>query len=218
MGKTAIILGATGLTGSLLLKKLINDDRYSTIKLFSRKPSGVSSSKIFEFIGDILNLESFKDNFTGDEIFCCIGTTASKTKDKSLYKSIDFGIPYSAAKLAKENNIPTMIVISAIGANSSSSVFYSKTKGEMEEAVISQNIPHTYILQPSLIFGNRSEKRFGETLAEFTLKIFKPILFGRLRKYRAISADRIANTMINIANTGYSDVRIASDIVQKLGK
>ncbi|TFH24001.1 MAG: nucleoside-diphosphate sugar epimerase, partial [Bacteroidia bacterium] len=79
--KTAILLGGTGLTGSLLLNRLIADDSYASIKLFSRKASGNTSPKIEEFIGDVLQLEQFKDDFTADEVFCCVGTTSSKTKD-----------------------------------------------------------------------------------------------------------------------------------------
>ena len=103
--KTAILLGATGLTGRLLLSRLIAEDSYASIKLFSRKASGNTSPKIKEFVGDMLQLEHFKKDFTADEVFCCIGTTSSKTKDRAVYRAIDFGIPFTAAKLAKENNL-----------------------------------------------------------------------------------------------------------------
>tara|TARA_B100001057_G_C22454470_1_gene796361 strand:+ start:446 stop:700 length:255 start_codon:yes stop_codon:yes gene_type:complete len=84
MSKTAIILGATGLTGGLLLKKLINDNRYKTIKIFSRKSVQNKSEKIEEYIVDLLKLSTYKKYFTADEVFCCIGTTTKKTKDKSI--------------------------------------------------------------------------------------------------------------------------------------
>ena len=89
MKKTAIILGATGLTGSILLEKLLKDDRYKTIKLFSRKEIEGLPSKVKQFIGDILELDNFKNDFTADEVFCCIGTTVKKTPDKTRYKKID---------------------------------------------------------------------------------------------------------------------------------
>ena len=112
--KTAIVLGGTGLTGNLLLNRLLADDSYACIKLFSRKTSGIKSEKIEEFVGDLFQLEHFKDDFTADEVFCCIGTTSAKTKDRVVYKAIDFGIPYTAARLARENNIPTFLVISSM--------------------------------------------------------------------------------------------------------
>lgn len=216
--KTAIILGATGLSGSLLLKRLIADDNYTSIKLFSRRSSGQSSPKIKEFIGDVLQLENFKKDFTADEVFCCVGTTSSKTSDKALYRAIDFGIPSNAARLAKENKIPTFMVISSMGANASSKVFYSRTKGEMEQAVLDQKIPHTYILRPSLILGERGERRMGENIGASLMKLADPLLRGKAKKYRAIKADTIAAAMINLAKSEHQEQIVPSDVIQDFGK
>jgi uncharacterized protein YbjT (DUF2867 family) len=164
--KTAIILGATGLTGRFLLDQLIADKNYSKIKLFSRSSADVESEKIQEFLVDLLELEKYKVDFTGDEVYCCIGTTAAKTKDKEKYKKKDYGIPVTVAKLAKENNIETFIVMSSMGADAKSSVFYNKTKGEMERDVLTQNIKNTFILRPSIIGGKRNEFRLGETVGK----------------------------------------------------
>lgn len=201
MGKTAIILGATGLTGSILLEKLIKDQRYKTIKLFSRKKIEGLPLKVEQFVGDMLELETFKDVFTGDEVFCCIGTTAKKTPNKETYKKIDFGIPVTSAKLSKENNIPTFIVISSMGAKAKSSIFYNRTKGEMEQEVLQQNIPNTYILQPSIIGGNRNETRIGEKIGLAVFKLIQPLFIGNLKKYRIINAETIAQAMLNLANS-----------------
>jgi uncharacterized protein YbjT (DUF2867 family) len=215
--KTAIILGATGLTGRLLLSKLVADDSYTSIKLFSRKASGNTAPKIKEFVGDMLQLEHFKNDFTADEVYCCIGTTSAKTKDRAVYKAIDYGIPFAASKLAKENNIPTYLVVSAMGANSKSKIFYNRTKGEMEQAVLSQKIPNTYILRPSLILGERDEKRFGESLGAVLLKLTNVVLIGGLKKYRAIEADRIAAAMIQLALSKPPSGVVLSDKLQELG-
>ncbi len=196
--KTAIILGATGLTGSLLLRRLINDDTYKTIKLFSRRKTNVQSPKIQEFIGDLLKLEQFKSDFTGDEVFCCIGTTKKKTQDKSSYVHIDVGIPESAAKLAKANKISTFLIISAMGANLNSSIFYNHVKGKAEDVVLSQNIENTFILRPSLIVGNRNENRPGESFMTLLMKILNPLMIGSLRKYKSINANDIAKAMQQI--------------------
>lgn len=216
-GLSAIILGATGLTGSLLLNKLIADESYSSIKLFSRKASGSTSPKVEEFIGDIIQLEHFKNEFTADVVFCCIGTTSAKTKDRTIYKAIDYGIPQKAAKLARENNIPTFIVVSAMGANARSKIFYNRTKGEMEQAVLYQKIPNTYILRPSLILGPRNEKRLGESLGAVVMKISNALLIGSLKKYRAIEADSIANAMLKLAKSEHQTQIVNSDMIQKLG-
>ncbi|WP_418604336.1 NAD(P)H-binding protein [Hwangdonia sp.] len=218
MKKTAIILGATGLTGSILLEKLLIDDRYTTIKLFSRKEIDGLPTKVKQFVGDILELDDFKKDFTADEVFCCIGTTAKKTPDKQLYKKIDFGIPVTAAKLAKANGIPTFLVISSLGANAQSSIFYSKTKGEMEQAVLSEKIEKTHVFQPSIIGGDRQEKRIGEKIGLLVIKLLQPLFFGRLKKYRITKAKDIAQAMINLANSTSTKTIITSPSIKLLAE
>ena len=215
MKKTAIILGATGLTGSVLLEKLLDDDRYETIKLFSRKEIVGLPTKVKQFVGDILELESFKKDFTADEVFCCIGTTAKKTPDKALYKKIDFGIPVTAAKLSKANGIPTFLVISALGANPTSSIFYNKTKGEMEQAVLSENIEKTHILQPSIIGGKRNETRIGEKIGLLVIKLLQPLFFGKIKKIRITEAEDIAQVMINLSNSPSTETVITFNQITK---
>jgi len=218
MGKTAIILGATGLTGSILLQKLMDNERYTTIKLFSRKKVERLPSKVEQFVGDILELENFKKDFIADDVFCCIGTTAKKTPDKSLYKKIDFGIPVTAAKLSKENGIATFLVVSAIGANANSTIFYNKIKGEMEQAVLSTKIEKTHIFQPSIIGGNRQEQRIGEKIGLVVFKMLQPLFLGKLRKYRITEAEDIAQAMINLANSTSTKTIITSDQITKISK
>lgn len=215
MEKTAILLGATGLTGSLLLNELIADSTYKKIKIFSRTPVKIQSDKIEEHIVDLLQLENQKQQFKADLVFCCIGTTKAKTPDKNLYRKIDYGIPVAAAKLAKQNNIQKFIVISSLGANKKSFVFYSKTKGEMERDVLNQGIPETYILRPSLIVGNRKENRFGERLGAIFLKTFQ---FMIPKKHKAIQAKTIAEAMLHLGKETYPNKIIPSDEIKKLAK
>lgn len=216
MAKTAIILGASGLTGSLLLLKLLEDSRYSKIKLFSRRASPIKHPKIEEHIIDLFRLEEQRSVFVADEVFCCIGTTKAKTNDETEYLKIDFGIPSTAAQLAAINGIPTFIVISALGADKNSKVFYNRTKGRMEEKVWSHKMAHTYILQPSLISGKREERRVGEAMAKVLFKIINPLLQGNAKKYRAISPETIVNTMIWLANNDFESGRIPSDEIQNI--
>ncbi len=216
MNKTAIILGASGLTGSIVLEKLLNDDRYDTIKLFSRSKIEGLPSKVKQYVGDLLELKTFKKEFTGDEVYCCIGTTAKKTPDKTLYKAIDYGIPVAAATLTKENNINTFTVVSSIGANVKSSVFYSNTKGEMERDVLSKKIENTFILQPSIIGGNRKEQRLGEKIALIIFKIVEPLFIGKLKKYKITEAEYIAQAMIKLTNSNSTKKVITSDIIKEI--
>ena len=217
MKKTAIILGATGLTGNHILQKLIEDDRYASIKLFSRSKIEGLPKKVVQFTGDLLKLGQFKADFTADEVYCCIGTTAKKTPNKKRYKEIDYGIPVAAAVLSKENNISTFLVISAMGANKDSNVFYNKTKGEMEDNVLHKNIKHTFILRPSLISGERKERRLLENIGITILKIIEPLFIGNLKKYRIINAESIAKAMIVLANnTSITEVIITSNDIKQI--
>lgn len=214
--KTAIILGATGLTGKLLLQLLLKDNRYGKIKLFSRSSSGIVNPKVEEYLGDVIGLDAFENEFMADEVFCCIGTTKSKTPDKEMYKRIDFGIPTKAAKLCKANGINTLIIVSALGANPKSNIFYNRTKGEMEDVVIRLQIPKTHILQPSLIGGKREEKRIGEWLFKQLMKVANLVLAGPLKKYKSIHPNDIAKAMVWLANNKYERVKIPSDLIQKI--
>ncbi|MEY8020531.1 NAD-dependent epimerase/dehydratase family protein [Muriicola sp. SD30] len=214
--KTAIILGVTGLTGSLLLNKLLDDQRYSRIKAFSRSSTGIVHPKYEEHLGDLLYLSQFSSIFTADEVYCCIGTTKSKTPNKDKYRKIDLGIPVEAARLCVKNKIDTFVVMSSLGADPNSSVTYSKIKGEMEEDVLELGIPQTYILQPSLISGKRGEKRRGEKIAKMIFTVLNVFLIGPLRKYRSIPAEDIAKSMLWLANNDFNENRITSDKISQL--
>ncbi|CAM1333160.1 nucleoside-diphosphate sugar epimerase [Tenacibaculum aestuariivivum] len=217
MKKTAIILGATGLTGNHILHKLIKDDTYKSIKLFSRSKIEGLPNKVTQFIGNLLELNQFKKKFIADEVYCCIGTTAKKTPDKNSYKNIDYGIPVNAAILSKENNIPTFLVISAMGANIKSNIFYNRIKGEMEHDVLTQKIKNTFIFRPALIGGKREEHRFFEKLGLVIFTLIQPIFIGKLKKYKIIDAQNIAQAMLYVANnTNSTEVIITSNKIKKL--
>ncbi len=193
--KTAIILGATGLTGSYLLDILLKSNDYEKIKVFTRRSVQKQHPKLEETICNLLNLRQYADVFTADEIFCCIGTTKAKTPDKVLYHQIDFGIPIMAAELAEKNKTGSFIVISAIGADKNSRIFYSRTKGEMEEVVLQKNIPNILIFRPSIIFGKRNEKRWFEEMGLFFIRMLQVFFIGKLKNYKSIHAKDLAETL-----------------------
>lgn len=215
MKKKAIILGATGLTGSHLLKLLLEDTTYDLVKVFTRKKLPISHPKIEEHVVDLLKLSDHADKFTADVVFCCIGTTKAKTPNKELYRAIDYGIPVEVAKLCKQNSINSFIVISAIGANPKSKVFYNRLKGEMERDVLAQQIKHTHLLQPSLIVGNRDEKRIGEDLSKQFMRIFGFLIPAR---YKMIEGKTIARAMAQLASKPTKEPVIPSEKIKKIAK
>ncbi|MFD2824980.1 NAD(P)H-binding protein [Leeuwenhoekiella polynyae] len=216
MGKTAIILGITGLTGNLLAESVLADSRYDKLISFHRRKSNITHPKLEEHVVDVLDLEKYESLFKGDIVFCCIGTTQSKTSDKETYRQIDYGIPVSAARLCKQNNIPQFIAISALGANAESSVFYNKVKGEMERDVLKQNLQETYLLQPALLAGDREEKRMTEKLAIQVFKVFNFFLIGPLKKFQSIKPEALVAAMQYLSFNTYADNRIESDVIKKI--
>ncbi len=215
MKKKAIILGATGLTGSHLLELLLNDPDYDVVKVFTRNKLTTFHPKIEEHIIDLLKLSDHADKFTADVVFCCIGTTKAKTPNKELYRAIDYGIPVEAAKLCKQNSINSFIVISAIGANPQSKVFYNRLKGEMERDVLAQQIDHTHLLQPSLIVGNRDEKRVGEDLSKHIMKIVGFLIPPR---YKMIEGETIARAMAQLASQPINEQIVPSEKIKEIAE
>ncbi|GAA4305177.1 NAD(P)H-binding protein [Aestuariibaculum suncheonense] len=214
--KTAIILGATGLVGGLVLQLLLEDDRYEKVIVFSRRSCGVKHAKLEEYIVDLFNLEVSSGRFKADVVFCCVGTTKAKTPDQDMYTKVDYGIPVMAAQMCKRSNINTFIVVSALGAHVNSSVFYSRLKGDMERDVLAQKIENTFLLQPSLIAGNREEKRLGESLAKWVMRVINPLLIGKLKKYQSIEPETIARAMVWLDNNIYKENRIPSDKIKSI--
>ncbi len=200
MKKTAIILGATGLTGGYLLNELLHNTDYAQIKVFGRKSCHIQHKKLQEFIGDLLNLEQFAKEFTGDEVFCCIGTTKKKCPNKNLYHQIDYGIPLATAQLCLRNNIPSLSIISTIGANKESRLFYTRTKGLMENDVLKLSIPNILIYRPSLIYGKRKEIRVGEKLAYYLNKLLSSIISNKFKGYQVIDASFLAKKIMQGVN------------------
>lgn len=215
--KTAIIIGATGLTGSLLLTKLLTHSDYSKIIIFGRKSVGFTHNKLNEVICDVINIDEQKEQFKADEVFCCIGTTAKKTPNKELYKSIDYGIPLKCAQLSKENNISRLFIISAIGVNPNSSIFYNRIKGKMERDVLKILPNNVTFLQPSLILGNRGEVRIGERIGVVLMKGLSFLMIGPLKKYKAIQAKTIANAMVLLAKQKDINTYYTSEEIQQVG-
>ena len=125
-GKKALVLGATGLVGGYLLQDLVEDESYSEIRVLSRRPLEMDHPKVVVTIGNLFDLDGYKELFNVDQVFCCIGTTRAKTPDKQEYRDIDYGIPVKAAQLAKDCDASVFAVISAMGANPDSKVFYNR--------------------------------------------------------------------------------------------
>ena len=208
MDKKVVIIGATGLIGSALLKQLIQASEVSEIRIFVRRSLPNLPEKVKQIVTDFLDLSLLKEEVIGDVIYCCVGTTRKKTPDLKDYRNIDFGINIGMAKLGKENGIPTVHLISAIGASTSSRIFYSKLKGEIEEAMKELKFDNCYIYQPSILIGARTESRPMEYLSQKLCPFFDLFMLGSLKDYHSISATSIAKFMHRILSQEEAGVHV----------
>lgn len=216
MSRTAIIVGATGLTGQELLQLLLEDETYTRVIHYGRSSAGVKHPKFEERFVNLFMIKEEKEDFYADVVFCCIGTTTAKTPDYEQYKKIDKGIPLDLADLCEANQLPKLMIMSSMGAHPESAIDYSRIKGEMEEEVAQRDISEIYFIEPSIIGGRREETRLGESIGKFFMTLVDPVMFGPLKRFRIIDPDQIAKAMIQLDKKGYWQSRIESNILLQL--
>ncbi len=198
---TALIVGSTGLIGNQLVELLLDDDRYTQVTAIARTSLPFSHPKLKLIIADFDSIESQKEKLVADDIFCCLGTTIKSAKSKEAFRKIDFDYPLLIAKLTKALGAKQFLLVSALGANKASSVFYNKVKGEIEEAISSLGFESCHVFRPSLLLGPRIEKREGEQSMQ---KIFSAVGFLIPKKYKAIESIKVASGMLAIAKKNVS--------------
>lgn len=206
--KTAILLGASGLVGGFLLDMLLDCGTYNHVLIFVRKPMGKEHPILTEYVIDFDNLQSYKDLVKGDDLFCCLGTTIKKAGSQAAFRKVDYEYPVTFAEIAEENGIKQYLIITAIGANAQSSVFYTRTKGECENSIKALGLPSVKIFRPSLLTGNRKEFRLGEKLSTYVMKAFSFFMIGKWKKYRPVECRQVAKAMLCSANQESAGVSI----------
>ncbi|WP_027418997.1 oxidoreductase [Crocinitomix catalasitica] len=215
--KKAILIGATGLIGKALLTQLLDSAEYDEVRVFTRRKTGENHPKLREFIVDFNAIENAKADLVGDVLFSCLGTTLKTAGSKEAQYKIDFDMQFNTTKIAKENGVENMVLLSSAGANAKSSVFYSRMKGELDEAVEKLGFDRVGIIRPSMLAGDRKEFRWSE-------KIFTPIMYAfswipGIRKYRPIKDKTVAKAMINAVNDSAKSTEIYElEAVFKLAK
>ncbi|HAL83194.1 MAG TPA: nucleoside-diphosphate sugar epimerase [Mucilaginibacter sp.] len=195
MAYKAIIAGASGLTGGILLDILLQQPDYDEVLLLLRKELPIRHQKLTQLVIDFDRLGDYEGQINGHAVFCCLGSTRKKTPDLSVYRKIDHDYPLQLAQIAAKNGIDQYHLVSALGANAASSNFYTKMKGETEEDIKKVGLKCLHIYRPSFLSGNRSEKRPLERFFSFIIKFIDPLLIGGLKKYRSIPAATVARAM-----------------------
>jgi uncharacterized protein YbjT (DUF2867 family) len=215
--KTALVFGSTGLVGSYLVKELLDNPEYTAIKTFVRKPTGNNHPKLSEHYIDFENIAKSSDLLKGDELFICLGTTLKKAGSVANMEKIDRDLPVSIAAICRKNEVQKIAVVSSIGAKASSKNYYLRIKGEMENEIMLLPFSQVVLLRPSIILGKRNESRLAESISKEVMKVAGYLLFGKLKKYRAIHAKTIARAMISIIRFDLKETIYESDVVQVMG-
>jgi uncharacterized protein YbjT (DUF2867 family) len=195
--KTALLAGSTGLIGGQLLELLLGDNRYARVTAISRKPLDASHPKLRNIVAGVTSLEQHKEQLAADDVFCCLGTTMRQAKTKDAFRQVDFEYPVLLAKLSRERGAKQYLLVSALGANKSSFIFYNRVKGLTEQAIASIGFECYHVFRPSLLVGPRTQHRAGEDAAKWFYGAFGFLI---PKKYEAIESTKVARAMLFFAS------------------
>jgi uncharacterized protein YbjT (DUF2867 family) len=216
---TALIAGASGLVGGELLAQLLAAGEYDRVVAVGRRPLAVSHPKLVSVIADFAALEKAGGDLSGDDAFCCLGTTIRTAGSREAFRAVDHTAVLAFAWAAQRAGAKRFFIVSALGADPASRVFYNRVKGETEDALAVLGFSTLGIFRPSLLLGRRAGFRLGERLLATLLWVADPMLWGRFRKYRSIEAVVVARAMMrcSFGRPGQGILIFNSDEIQDLG-
>ena len=217
--RTALLLGATGLVGGHVLQFLAKDGRWSRVVTLGRRALEPVASKHVHHVIDFDNMDLYAEHFAGDDVFCCLGATIKKAGSREAFRRVDFDYPVEAAFLAHAQGATQYLLVSSLGANPKSPIFYSRSKGEVEDVLRGVGFASLAIFRPSLLTGDREEYRRSEAIWAIGLALAKPFLIGPFRKYRATPAEALARVMVDVAaERPHGPAVYEADAIMELGR
>lgn len=201
----ALVIGATGATGKDLVQQLLEDDSFEYVEIFVRRDVAVQSPKLKVHVIDFDRIGEWKHLLTGDVLFSCLGTTLKAAGSQQAQWKVDYTYQVEVAREARENGVPRYVLVSSIGANPQSKVFYPKMKGALEEAVADLGFPACFILRPPSLIRKNSD-RIGEKVGVAVLQAFNRI--GLLRSLRPLDTADLAAAMVRLAKEGSEGITV----------
>lgn len=215
----ALLAGASGLVGSFLLHQLLESPEYDRVIALGRRPLDFAHPKLTQVTADFAALDQVAADLRCDDAFCCLGTTIKRAGSPAAFRAVDHAAVLAFAWAARRTGARRFFLVSALGADARSRVFYSRVKGETEEALEVLGFQTLAIFRPSLLLGPRREKRPGERIGAMVLWLAEPLLLGRLRQYRAIRAEVVARAMLrcSFGRAGQGVLVFPSDEIEDLG-
>jgi uncharacterized protein YbjT (DUF2867 family) len=217
--KTALIAGASGLVGSYCLRLLLQSSRYAKVIAIGRNALPMQHPKLEQLVVDFNRLDNYRHSLIADDIYCCLGTTIKQAGSKENFYQVDFTFVRKLAVITAANFASQFLVVTALGANPASPIFYNRVKGQLEEAIKPLPFLAVHIFQPSLLLGPRNQKRMGEQTAQLLLPRLSFLLWGPLKKYRPVHAEMVARAMLHAAMQDGAGVCLhPSDKIQQEGR
>ena len=200
---TALLAGATGLVGRECLRLLARDKRVAEVRALVRRPLPADSlgPRVRECRADFDRLHEHPDWFQVDKVFCALGTTIRQAGSQEQFRRVDYEYPLAVAKAARAHGASNLLLVSALGADSGSSVFYNRVKGELEEAVQALGYSSVTIARPSILLGDREEPRFGEEVAKRVGWLVPP-------RWRPVHARQVSSALVKAAHTNAPGVQV----------
>ncbi|MEY4877237.1 MAG: hypothetical protein RL708_2387 [Bacteroidota bacterium] len=197
--KTAVLIGASGLIGNFLLQDLLAESSYQKVIILVRRLLPIEHKKLQQIVTDFTDENILKATIKGDDLFICTGTTIKKAGSKANFRAIDFSLPLHIATIAAENKMKKLLLVSSAGATKNSLFFYPKIKGELENEVVQLSFENVYVFRPSLLLGNRTEKRLLEIIFQKIMTKLSFLMKGNFKKYAGIKAEQVAAKMVVFA-------------------
>jgi uncharacterized protein YbjT (DUF2867 family) len=194
----AIIIGATGLVGKLILNEVLNEEIFTEVRIFVRRSVGIINPKLKEVVTPLKDIGTLSSVIQGDVLFNALGTTIKQAGSKNEQQRIDRDLPITFARIASTNGVRIMLNVSSVGSNLNGG-FYLKTKAEMEDGTEKFFPNRVFHFRPGLLVGKRKEFRLAEKIASGVMKALDPILIGSFKKYRSMSVDKLAKAMVNLS-------------------
>ena len=195
----ALVLGATGAIGKDLVELLLKDPTVDRVDIFVRREVNIPSAKLVVHVVDFDHPEQWADKLSGDVLFSTLGTTIRAAGSQEAQWKVDYTYQYNAAKAARENGVPTYVLVSSVGANAKSKVFYTHMKGALDNAVQELGFPGCFILRPPSLIRKGSD-RFGEKAGIVALRAFNAI--GLMRAWKPMPTEAVAGAMLRLAKSG----------------
>lgn len=217
--RTALVAGSSGLVGGHLLRQLLDNPAYDRVTALTRRALPLTHKKLVQQVVDFDRLAEVGDFPRVHDIFCCLGTTIRQAGSQDAFRKVDMTYVAELGRMAVRHRTTQFLVVTALGADPRSRVFYNRVKGETEEAIRRLQFEGIQIFRPSLLLGKREQSRPAERIAGLLSPLVGWVMMGPLARYRPIKAATVARAMVRVARDAPRGAHVyESDEIRRLGR